>query len=539
MKVGDFLNEKISVSEVDNTIIVTAFNEEDVDSWLEKAKKHDSENRRYSVYLNEIGGNKATITKDWIDDMAINPQNNLKKIIEINDVINQYVNKNWIIGCYVDIISKNVNSRYRLSYNQDIEPKNMKKLSKAKTIISDFNKKINIESLIKNSIPTVVREGNYCFQIRTDDKSKGNGYAYSFYPLSVVLVSDYDINGEPVLLLDMTKLKSKLSKAYIKLKKNHKAMFFKAIEDEIKNNYPIEVYKAYKDNEQYAKLDYHFTGIIRINNQNKKYGLSPIFRALDSVRMLEQFDDTDEVNAKAKAKKIIVQLLRKEIMGLDYKNDATTEMIYAHNNFMNAFKQKTVAVTAPAWVEDVKYIEPTATVTNKDTVENYTLRALSTLGINFLMGTSSTGASIATIALEQLMKSINSISEQLERVLERIYKNILIQNNIDEKFAPKITIIDSELMEQSMKQDLAKLLYTTFNVSYDTCLDILGIDVNDEKNKRAKENSESLENIFTPRATTYNSSGNTDENEGGRPLEDTVENIEKQTYDKGYNDVVR
>lgn len=163
MKVGDFLNEKISVSEVDNTIIVTAFNEEDVDSWLEKAKKHDSENRRYSVYLNEIGGNKATITKDWIDDMAINPQNNLKKIIEINDVINQYVNKNWIIGCYVDIISKNVNSRYRLSYNQDIEPKNMKKLSKAKTIISDFNKKINIESLIKNSIPTVVREGNYCF----------------------------------------------------------------------------------------------------------------------------------------------------------------------------------------------------------------------------------------------------------------------------------------------------------------------------------------------------------------------------------------
>ena len=92
-------------------------------------------------------------------------------------------------------------------------------------------------------------------------------------------------------------------------------MFFKAIEKEIKNNYPPEVYKAYKDNEQYAKLDYHFTGIIRVNNQNKKYGLSPIFRALDSIRMLEQFDDTDEVNAKANAKKIIIQLLRKEIMG--------------------------------------------------------------------------------------------------------------------------------------------------------------------------------------------------------------------------------
>lgn len=284
------MNEKMIISNIDDTIIFTAFEEDNVKKWIENAKKHDSENRKYSTYLKEIGGNKATITKDWIDDMAINPQNNLKKIIEINDVINQYVNKNWIIGCYVEIISKNVNSKYRLSYNQNIDSKNMKKFNKAKEIINKFNKDINIESLIKTSIPTTVREGNYCFYIRTDSKNKDTGYTYTFYPLSVVIVSDYDINGEPVLLLDMSKLKSKLSKAYLKLKKSNKPLFFKAIEDEIKNNYPPEVYKAYKDNEQYAKLDYHFTGIIRVNNQNKKYGLSPIFRALDSIRMLEQFD---------------------------------------------------------------------------------------------------------------------------------------------------------------------------------------------------------------------------------------------------------
>ncbi len=228
-------------------------------------------------------------------------------------------------------------------------------------------------------------------------------------------------------------------------------------------------------------------------------------------------------------------------MGVDFSKDATDKKKYAHENLMSAFKQKTVIATAPAWVEDVKYVEPSATVTNKDTVENYTLRALSTLGINFLMGTSATGASIATIALEQLMKTINSISEQLERILERIYRNLLIKNGIDEKFAPKVTVIDSEMMEQSMRQDLAKLLYTTFNISYDTCLDILGIDINDEKIKRENENVDGVEKIFTPRATTYNSNGNIDEEEteSGRPLEDTVENIEKQTYDKGYNDVVR
>ena len=533
--------DKFAISEQDGTILVTSFDENKIKEWIENAKKHDSENRRYSTYLNEIGGTQAVITKEWIDNMAINPQNNLKKIIEINDVINQYVNKNWIIGCYIDIITKNTNSQYRLSYNQKIENKDLKKFNKAKALIDKFNKEVNIESLIKASIPTTVREGNYCFYMRTNDKSKGEGYTYTFYPLSVVLVSDYDINGEPILLLDMTKLISKLQKPYLKYKKTNKPLFFQKIEDEIRNNYPIEVYKAYKDNEAYAKLDYHFTGIMRINNQNKKYGLSPIFRALDSIRMLERFDDTDEVNAKANAKKIIIQLLRKEIMGVDYKNDATDEMIYAHSNLMSAFKQKTVIATAPAWVEDVKYVEPSANVTNKDTVENYTLRALSTLGINFLMGTSSTGASIATIALEQLMKTINSISEQLERILERIYRNLLIKNGIDEKFTPKVTVIDSEMMEQSMKQDLAKLLYTTFNISYDTCLNILGIDINDEKIKRDIENQEGIEDVFKPRATAYNTNGNIDdeETESGRPSEDTVENIEKQTYDKGYNDVVR
>ena len=77
-------------------------------------------------------------------------------------------------------------------------------------------------------------------------------------------------------------------------------------------------------------------------------------------------------------------------------------------------------------------------------------------------------------------------------------------------------------------------------MSYETCLNILGIDINDEKVKREKENAENVNNIFTPRATTYNSSGNNSEdNESGRPMEDTIENIEKQTYDKGYNDIVR
>lgn len=535
------INTDYIISDSDGSIIITTTNHKSDIDWLEKAKRVDSINNRYSTYLKDMGGTSPIIDRDWIDRNAENPQSDLKKITEINQVINILANKNWIVGCYIDVITKNVNTRFRLSYNE-IDEKNsgdLKSLNECKSIINNFNNKINLENLIKTSIPTVVREGNFCFYVRNDLKT--NNHCYTFYPLNAVEVSDYDINGQPQLLMNIANLKKRLEKVYKKTKKN-KALFFKAIDDEIKNNYPEEVYKAFKNKEEYAVLNSDCTGFMRVNNQNKKYGLSPIFRALESIRMLEQFDNADEVNAKAKAKKIILQLLRKEIMGMDYKNDSYAEMQFAHENFMNAFRQNTVVVTAPAWVEDIKYIEPTVDNTNKETVENYTLRALSTLGINFLMGTTSTGASIATIALDQLMKTINSISEQLEHILEKNYRYLLKQYGYDEIFAPKIKIIDSELMEQSIKQDLAKLLYTTFNVSFETCLDILGIDINDEKMKRKNENVENLGEVFSPRATSYNSNGNISNNkdvESGRPANTDVENVEKRNYDKGYNSKVR
>ena len=92
-----------------------------------------------------------------------------------------------------------------------------------------------------------------------------------------------------------------------------------------------------------------------------------------------------------------------------------------------------------------------------------------------------------------------------------------------------------------VKQNLANLLYCNFNCSIETALAILGLDINDEKAKREKENEESLHETFFPRSTAFTSSGRGDilpqdiDNKGGRPKDNNVDTVGKQQYDEQYN----
>jgi len=500
--------------------------------WLETAmRNYDAKNTAYSAYLNELSITSPVVTKEKLDMLSIDPQANLLKILEINDIARTYVNKDWIIGKVAEVLESNVNSNFKLSYSSfDGNEKKVKELEECKKIINEFNKSINLRNLIKSSVPTTYIEGNYIFYCRGE---KTGLYTYTWYPLGVVEISDYDVNGEPQVIINMRELLTRLRKTIKRTRKN-KALFFEKLEEEIKANYPPEVLNAYQNKDDYAKLDRKWTGVMRVNRQNRKYGLTPIFRALYPALTLEQFDTTDNINSKAKAKKIIVQTLRKELMGQGGTNEAFEQQAWAHDNLMQAFKQKTVLVTTPAFVEKLEYVEPSTPNTDTETVMNYVNRELSTLGISFLMSSGSTGASVASISLDQLMKTINSISEQLEYIMERFYKNILEANGHSSEFIPTIRVLDSELLEMEVKQELAKLLYCNFNVSLETALSILGFDVNDEKAKRQKENKEGMDEIFKAHESQFTKSSVTD-NKAGRPDGNKIDTKDKQNYDEQYN----
>lgn len=521
-------------SKIDDTEIVTSSSEISKEWLLNSIASYDASNQKYSAYLKDGNSSSEKLTPEYIHELADGAQSDLKKILIINNAVRQEINEDGIVGKTVECITTNINTDYKLSYDKEISGRNkVKQLDTVKNFINQFNETINIRRLIRNSIPTTFTEGTFICYLR----HKNNKYKVDFYPLGVCEISPYDVNGDPVILFNIRELRSRLQKVYRKNKKN-KALFFKNIEEEVKANYPQEVYEAFINKEEYAKLDIRYTGVMRINNLNRQYGLTPIFRAFKDLNMLSTFDNADRVNSKAKAKKIIHQVLRKEVMGQDYNKKGFDDMSFAHENFMSAWKQPTVVVTTPPTVEKIVYVEPKIELTDINTVNNYRTRVLAALGIGFLMDSGSQSVNTASISVTQLLRTINTISEQLEDILLKWYKQVLADNGLSYEYCPKVRVIDSEALDFDMKKDLATTLYTIFGGSMESSLNLLGMNVNDEKEKRIRENEQNFDTkVFYPRASTYTtSSSDSDEidnkvdNKGGRPA--NSKNEAKQSYDK-------
>lgn len=519
----------------DNTLLVTSLDMSN-QLWESQSKiamsVFDPENKQYSAYLTETASSE-TLTIDRIDELARGLQSSLTNVQTVNSIIRNYINKDDLIGITYDAIESNVNTEFKCSYKRFPEQRNKTKaVENVRALIDDFNNQINIRRILRTAIPIVYAEGTYIMYLR---KSNEN-YIVDYYPLGIAEISDYTVNGKPVVLINISKLKTAINKTMLKDKKRQ-PLFFATQDEEIQANYPPEVYEAYKANETYAKLDVDNCGVIRVGNLNRKYGVSPIFRALKPALMLETFDASDRTNSKAKAKKIINQRLRKELMGPQYDRNGYSQMAYAHDNLMKAWKQNTVLVTTPPYVENIQYVEPKTEMTNIENINYYRNREMAALGIGFLNTDGSQTVSTANISLNQLMKSINKITEQLEDVVKQWYLVLLRDNNIDLQYCPDVSISTSELMSIEMKKSLATFLFSTLNCSYSTAYNVLGYYAEDEKQKREQENEAGFDQIFTSHATSYNSSSsdsNSSPDDGsnngaGRPQ---GEETDKQAYDQ-------
>lgn len=532
------IGSKIENDDVE-TVVLTS--EEKADAWLGKAlDRFDPSNRQYSVYLNDDNSNSRNLKFEDLTKLAHNAQSNLTNILQINSIIRDYINEDDIIGRVYEALTANLNSNIRLSFNDLPRDYDKEIKNEVKEILKHFHRDINVNQLMETSIPTVYSEGNCIRYLR----SKNKHYVVDTYPLGVALISDYSVNSIPYVLIDIRELTNRLQKTVIKGKKN-KPLFFDNLTEEIKNNYPPEIYKAYINKEHYAKLDLRRSGVNRYCNLNRKYGLSPIFKALKPALMLKLLDKTDAINTKAKAKKIIHQILRKEAMGQNYAKKGFEFMAYAHENLMLAMMNNTVVYTSPPQVEKLVYVEPSVDTSDTSKASECRARITSALGISFLNTDGNQTVSTANISLKQLMKTINKIAEQEEIILKRWYEIVLGEHGIPMEYCPTPHILDAELLEFDMKKQLSELLYSKFGASYETAFELIGIDIDDEIERRKHENDNDYDEIFTPHKTSYNSSGSSsdEDNDAGRTKGttngDNTVNETKIEYDEQYNEEVR
>ena len=475
-----------------------------------------------------------TLTPEEIDELADGLQKSLSQTLQINNIIRKYIITNDIIGKTYESIESNVNTQYRLSFPDLTGRNKLKKLEAAKAVIRDFNDQINIRQIIRECIPLTYCEGTYITCLRYDP---AKGYVANHYPLGIAYISDYDYGSKPIVCIDMKKLENALKKTYSKDKKN-KAIFFENIEADMKNCYPDEVYQAYKNKESICRLNAEYTGVVRIGNLGRNYGVSPIVRSLKAALMLENYENTDYINAKARGKKILVQIMRKETMA-DSKGEYTKKgfeyQVKAHSDLVDAWNARTVMVYTPIpQVESVDWVVDKTPDTNSDKINIYRSKIMTTLGIGFT-DNNNANFSIANISLDQLMRTINSISEQLERVIRDWYRVVLAANNIDAEYVPEIHIIDAEALDMDIKKDLVEVLFSKLNCSYETCYDILGLDIEDERQKRKRENDENFDSeVFTPHSSQYTASSSGD---AGRPA--SSDNTDKQNSDEQYHEDVK
>ena len=521
----------------DGTVVITSLNElseERMNNVIRNAvASYDPENKQYSTYL-KISASSETLTVDRIDELARGLQSSLTNVQTVNGIIRNYINKDDLIGITYDAIEANVNTEFKCSFAQFPEQRNKtKQVNYAREVIDDFNAQINVRSLLRTAIPMTYAEGTYITYLRQKDEN----YIVDYYPLGIAEISDYLSNGQPVVLINMSKLKSALSKSMLKDKKN-KALFFENQEIEIQNNYPDEVYQAFKNGNTYAKLDVDHCGVIRIGNMGQKYGVSPLFRALRPALMLETFDTSDRVNAKAKAKKIIWQQLDPALMGPNNDKKGFAEQVTAHDNLLRAWKQNTVLVTTAPYVKDIKYVEPKVEMTNIETVKQYRNREMAALGISFLNTDGQQTVSTAKVSLDQLMKNIGKIAEQIEDVLKRWYRIRLEDAGVDLMYCPDVKVSTTEMMGMEMKKAIAQFLFTTLNCSYKTAYEYMGLHAEDELRKRQAETEEGYDDVFVARQTSYTSTGSSggggdSDKKTGRPK---GEETEKQIYDQQRNE---
>ena len=137
------------------------------------------------------------------------------------------------------------------------------------------------------------------------------------------------------------------------------------------------------------------------------------------------------------------------------------------------------------------------------------------------------------------MNTINTISQECERAINKFYKAILLDNKIGLDYLPKLSIIDSEMMEFDLRKELAEFVFNRLNSSYETTYNILELDVKDEKQKRIVENDNGYDKIFTPHQTSATFSTKQNNNTIDRDSNKESDNLDKQQYDKDYNDKVR
>ena len=504
-------------------------------------------------------------TLEDIQNLAKNPQFDREKVKKIYSLLEYYINKDVFLGKTFEVLSNNINTNYRVIYPNSLPEKKGKKqtakdrqvLDLAKKTVEDFIDKIDIRRFIANAVLTVYTRGNFISYLNGDAR---RGFSIDEYPLDMAEITKMKIGGTNLVTLDTRELKTRMDteyKKYKNLKSTYEFIDFKqAILEIIKEEYPEEVVNAVSVNDSVAVLNPQRVGVARINNLKGQYGISPLFKALKSLLMLEQIDSSDSKVIISKTRKIIFQKLSDKLLdgtspGASGKVFARKESNYAQGALLQALTEEVVVYTGQPFVDSLQIIEPNAQLTDSNVKQQHKDDVINAVGIGFTTNTSS-GVAVTQYIYDDLLKTINKIvKREIEPILNKYIQVVMNEYGFDVAISPKIEIQSTEMLDLDSLAKVVELYRNKLNLSMETIFEAIGLDVEDETYKRLNENSienphavngeSGLSSIFYPYATSYTMSGSSNSNTESNELEGKNKNgsEKSQDQDKALEDKAR
>lgn len=478
----------------------------------------------FSTMLEKESKTFVTSLED-LQELAKNPQYKKDNIIKINGLVSYYINKDIFLGKAYTVLNNNINSDYRVIYPNEIPEKkgtSKKKtakdkevLDRAKVVTEDFLDKINIREFIVNAILTSYTNGNFISYLNGD---ASNGYSIDEYPLDLVDITKIKIGGANVISLDVKELKSRIEEVYKQYSSLKSVTFMdvkRKFKDIVAEDYPDEVVEAVGKNDKVALLNPERTGVCRYGNLKGLYGLTPLFKALKSLLLLEQMDSSDSKTLMAKNKKIFYQKTRKEL--LEKKENTSIykkEIEYAQGGLMAAMSEDVVLYTSQPYVDDLTIIEPSSDLTNPSNIAQCKGDVINAIGINYTINEGKGGVASSKYSYEDLLKTINTIAKvQVEPIINKFIQVVIVDNGFDVSLSPRFEIQPTSINDLDDLIKICELYRNKLNLSYETVLETMGLDIQDEVIKRTNENAfnngQGIASTFYAYPTAFNSSGET------------------------------
>lgn len=432
--------------------------------------------------MNEFGGsvNETSYSKYYKNNYNVNgspqgydlekiykdPQGNIANAISLSKY---YYHKNGLIMRVVNIIRDFGIGEPELNFPT--------KNTKAKKVITEFNKRINITEILKDMMFELALTGNCVGYNR--------GNRIDIYPITRVKVTSLIVDNKPILQyindfsddidIDITDdLASKLEESY-----------------------PVEVVEGMKKNKDKITLNTKNTFFSKTNSSRyEAYGVSFLIPAFDELSHKNLLKEAE----KATASGIIDKILK---IGVGDKDHSPTQPEIDFYKNLIGDKKGSLKVTVPYFV-DFEWIEPTTDIFGVEKFEQVDKDLLSALGVSLTLirGEGGGNYSEGVISVAGLIKSIDSLRSDIPGIIREWYVQELQKNGLSEAHAPEVKLPRIEI-DNSARMEMVQWLFQNAGMPYEVLYNECGYNYTSIKLLRQDENNDKTEDIFKLRQQPF------------------------------------